>query len=77
MLDRDAVRASGAGSYRPLGIIASGVGFGRLRPRGSGVFSRRAGAMSVLVFAGAAQLAAVGYVHGGFSWLGSSSSRSS
>ena len=28
-----------------------------------------AGAMSVLVFAGAAQFAAVGYVAGGFSWL--------
>lgn len=56
-----------------LGIIASGVGFGLvygLAARSAGFSPIEAGAMSVLVFAGAAQFAAVGYVLGGFSWLG-------
>ena len=56
-----------------LGIIASGIGFGLvygLAARSAGFSPIEAGAMSIFVFAGAAQFAAVGYVLGGFSWAG-------
>jgi branched chain amino acid efflux pump len=56
-----------------LGIIASATGFGFVYGVAAGAAGFTlvdAGAMSVLVFAGAAQFAAVGYVAGGFSWLG-------
>jgi len=56
-----------------LGIIASVSGFGLvygLAARAAGFSPLEASAMSAIVFAGAAQFAAVGYVLGGFSWLG-------
>jgi 4-azaleucine resistance transporter AzlC len=56
-----------------LGMSLSAVGFGfvfGLSARAAGVTPLDAGAMSVLVFAGASQFAAVGYVAGGFGWLG-------
>jgi 4-azaleucine resistance transporter AzlC len=56
-----------------IGIIVSTAGFGLvygLTVRAAGFSPLEAGAMSVLVFAGSAQFAAVGYVLGGFSWLG-------
>ncbi|MEW5991153.1 MAG: AzlC family ABC transporter permease [Chloroflexota bacterium] len=56
-----------------LGIIATAGGFGLvygLAARGAGFSPLETSAMSVIVFAGAAQFAAVGYVLGGFSWLG-------
>ncbi len=56
-----------------LGIIASTAGFGLvygLAARTAGFSLVEASAMSVIVFAGASQFAAVGYVVGGFSWLG-------
>ena len=56
-----------------LGIIATAGGFGLvygLAARSAGFSPIEASAMSVIVFAGAAQFAAVGYVLGGFSWLG-------
>jgi 4-azaleucine resistance transporter AzlC len=56
-----------------LGIAVSAGGFGfvyGLAARTAGFSPLEAGAMSVLVFAGASQFAAVGYVLGGFSWLG-------
>ncbi|MDQ2966072.1 MAG: AzlC family ABC transporter permease [Chloroflexota bacterium] len=56
-----------------LGIIVSAAGFGFVYGVAAGAagFSLvEAGAMSVIVFGGAAQFAAVGYVAGGFSWLG-------
>jgi 4-azaleucine resistance transporter AzlC len=56
-----------------LGIVASAAGFGfvyGLSARTAGFSPVEAGAMSVIVFAGAAQFAAVGYVAGGFSWVG-------
>ena len=56
-----------------LGIIVSAAGFGfvyGLAARGAGFSPLEASGMSVIVFAGAAQFAAVGYVLGGFSWLG-------
>lgn len=56
-----------------LGIIATAGGFGLvygLAARAAGFSPIEGGAMSVIVFAGAAQFAAVGYVLGGFSWLG-------
>ncbi len=72
--DRDAVRASRRRLVLDgLGIIATAGGFGLvygLAARGAGFSPLEAGAMSVIVFAGAAQFAAVGYVLGGFSWLG-------
>ena len=55
-----------------LGIMVSAGGFGLvygLAAREALFSPIEAGAMSVLVFAGAAQFAAVGYVAGGFSWL--------
>ncbi|HEY2916140.1 MAG TPA: AzlC family ABC transporter permease [Candidatus Limnocylindrales bacterium] len=56
-----------------LGIAVSAGGFGfvyGLAARAAGFSPLEAGAMSLLVFAGASQFAAVGYVLGGFSWLG-------
>ncbi|MBI3752264.1 MAG: AzlC family ABC transporter permease [Chloroflexi bacterium] len=56
-----------------LGIAVSAGGFGfvyGLAARSAGFSPLEASAMSVLVFAGASQFAAVGYVLGGFSWLG-------
>jgi 4-azaleucine resistance transporter AzlC len=56
-----------------LGIIVTALGFGFVYGVAAGAagFSlAEAGAMSILVFGGAAQFAAVGYVAGGFSWLG-------
>ena len=54
-----------------LGIMISGVGFGLvygLAARAAGFSPLEAGAMSAIVFAGASQFVAVGYVLGGFSW---------
>lgn len=56
-----------------LGIVAAVAGFGfvyGLAARGAGFSIFDALAMSTLVFAGAAQFAAVGYVVGGFPWAG-------
>lgn len=56
-----------------LGVIASASGFGLvygLAARAAGFSPIEASAMSVMVFAGASQFAAVGYVLGGFSWIG-------
>jgi len=55
-----------------LGIMVSAGGFGLvygLSARAAGFSPIEAGAMSVLVFAGASQFVAVGYVLGGFSWI--------
>jgi len=55
-----------------LGIIASASGFGLvygLSARAAGFSPLEASAMSLIVFAGASQFVAVGYVLGGFSWL--------
>src|SRR6185295_18400133 len=55
-----------------LGIMVSASGFGLvygLSARAAGFSPLEAGAMSVIVFAGASQFVAVGYVLGGFSWL--------
>jgi branched chain amino acid efflux pump len=55
-----------------LGIMVSAGGFGLvygLTARAAGFSPLEAGAMSLLVFAGASQFVAVGYVLGGFSWL--------
>jgi 4-azaleucine resistance transporter AzlC len=52
--------------------MVSAGGFGLvygLSARAAGFSPLEAGAMSVLVFAGASQFVAVGYVLGGFSWL--------
>jgi 4-azaleucine resistance transporter AzlC len=56
-----------------LGMIASAAGFGLvygLTARTAGFSPVEASSMSLIVFAGAAQFAAIGYVAGGFSWLG-------
>jgi len=56
-----------------LGIVGSATGFGLvygLTARAAGFSPLEVSAMSVVVFAGAAQFAAVGYVLGGFSWAG-------
>jgi 4-azaleucine resistance transporter AzlC len=56
-----------------IGIIVTAAGFGFVYGVAAGAagFSLLdASAMSVIVFGGAAQFAAVGYVAGGFSWLG-------
>ncbi len=56
-----------------LGIAASATGFGfvyGLAARGAGFSPIEAMAMSVVVFAGAAQFAAVGYVVAGLAWPG-------
>jgi branched chain amino acid efflux pump len=55
-----------------LGIMVSAGGFGLvygLSARTAGFSPLEASAMSVLVFAGASQFVAVGYVLGGFPWL--------
>jgi 4-azaleucine resistance transporter AzlC len=55
-----------------LGIMVSSGGFGLvygLTARAAGFSPVEASAMSLLVFAGASQFVAVGYVLGGFSWL--------
>src|SRR6266542_674884 len=55
-----------------LGIMVSAGGFGLvygLSTRAAGFSPLEAGAMSVIVFAGASQFVAVGYVLGGFSWF--------
>jgi 4-azaleucine resistance transporter AzlC len=55
-----------------LGIMVSAGGFGLvygLSARSTGFSPIEAGAMSLFVFAGAAQFVAIGYVAGGFSWL--------
>jgi len=55
-----------------LGIMVSASGFGLvygLSARAAGFSPLEASAMSVIVFAGASQFVAVGYVLGGFSWL--------
>jgi 4-azaleucine resistance transporter AzlC len=55
------------------GIVASVIGFGLvfgLAARNAGYSPIEASAMSVLVFAGAAQFAAVGYVTAGLPWAG-------
>ncbi len=55
-----------------LGIMVSASGFGLvygLSARAAGFSPIEAGAMSLIVFAGASQFVAVGYVLGGFSWL--------
>lgn len=56
-----------------LGIAASAAGFGfvfGLAARNAGYSVLEAGAMSTLVFAGASQFAAVGYVVQGLPWAG-------
>lgn len=56
-----------------LAISVSGLGFGfvyGLAARDAGFSPIEAMAMSVLVFAGAAQFAAIGYVAGGLAWPG-------
>jgi 4-azaleucine resistance transporter AzlC len=56
-----------------LGIVASVVGFGLvygLSTRSAGFSIVEAAAMSVIVFAGASQFAAVGYVVSGLPWPG-------
>ena len=55
-----------------LGIMVSAGGFGLvygLSARSAGFSPIEASAMSVFLFAGAAQFVAIGYVAGGFSWL--------
>ncbi|TAL10289.1 MAG: branched-chain amino acid ABC transporter permease [Chloroflexota bacterium] len=55
-----------------LGIIVTAIGFGLvygLAARAAGFSPIEASGMSVLVFAGAAQFAAIGYILGGFSWV--------
>jgi 4-azaleucine resistance transporter AzlC len=54
-----------------FGIMASAAGFGLvygLSARAAGFSPIEASAMSLIVFAGASQFVAVGYVLGGFSW---------
>lgn len=56
-----------------IGIIVTAAGFGFVYGVAAGAAGFTlidASAMSVIVFGGAAQFAAVGYVSGGFSWLG-------
>jgi 4-azaleucine resistance transporter AzlC len=55
-----------------LGIMVSAGGFGLvygITAQAAGFSPIEASAMSVLVFAGASQFVAIGYVAGGFSWL--------
>jgi 4-azaleucine resistance transporter AzlC len=55
-----------------LGIMVSAGGFGLvygLSARNAGFSPIEAGAMSLFLFAGAAQFVAIGYVAGGFSWV--------
>ncbi len=56
-----------------IGIIVTAAGFGfvyGVAAGAAGFTLLDASAMSVIVFGGAAQFAAIGYVAGGFSWLG-------
>ena len=56
-----------------LGIVVSASGFGfvyGLTAQAAGFSPLEASGMSLIVFAGASQFAAVGYVLGGFSWVG-------
>ena len=76
-LDRSQGRVSLAASRRrllldSLGIMVSAGGFGLvygLSARAAGFSPLEASAMSIIVFGGASQFVAVGYVLGGFSWL--------
>ncbi len=55
-----------------LGMVASSGGFGLvygITAQAAGFSPAEASAMSLLVFAGASQFVAIGYVAGGFSWL--------
>jgi 4-azaleucine resistance transporter AzlC len=55
-----------------LGIMVSAGGFGLvygITAQAAGFSPLEASAMSILVFAGASQFVAIGYVAGGFSWL--------
>src|SRR5215213_4121826 len=55
-----------------LGIMVSAAGFGLvygITAQNAGFSPVEASAMSILVFAGASQFVAIGYVAGGFSWL--------
>ena len=55
-----------------FGIMFSASGFGLvygITAQTAGFSPLEASAMSILVFAGAAQFVAIGYVAGGFSWL--------
>lgn len=55
-----------------LGIMVSAGGFGLvfgITAQAAGYSPIEAGAMSLLVFAGASQFVAIGYVAGGFSWV--------
>lgn len=78
MTEADAPLADVAASRRRLGVDGLGIlvtaaGFGfvyGLSARAAGFSPLEGGAMSLFVFAGAAQFAAVGYVAGGFSWAG-------
>ena len=66
-------RAVAALAMEALGIGASAMGFGfvyGLAARDAGFSPVEAVAMSILVFGGAAQFAAVGYVAGGLAWPG-------
>jgi len=54
-----------------IGVSAAGFGFiYGLAARGAGFSAVEAAAMSVVVFAGAAQFAAIGYLAGGLAWPG-------
>jgi len=56
-----------------VAMSLSAIGFGfvfGLSARAAGMTPVDVGAMSVFVFAGASQFAAVGYVAGGFGWIG-------
>src|SRR5207253_3035432 len=56
-----------------VGIAVSAGGFGfvyGLTARAAGFSALEASVMSLVVFAGASQFAAIGYVLGGFSWAG-------
>ncbi|MDO8485638.1 MAG: AzlC family ABC transporter permease [Candidatus Limnocylindrales bacterium] len=74
MTDGEALRASRRRlAVEALGIGLSAMGFGfvyGLAAREAGFSPVEAVAMSTLVFAGAAQFAAVGYVAGGVAWPG-------
>jgi 4-azaleucine resistance transporter AzlC len=74
MTDATALRASRRRlAVEALGIGVSAMGFGfvyGLAAREAGFSPVEAVAMSTLVFAGAAQFAAVGYVAGGLAWPG-------
>lgn len=74
MIDETVLRVSRRRlAVEALGIAVSAMGFGfvyGLSAREAGFSPLEAVAMSTLVFAGAAQFAAVGYVAGGLAWPG-------